>query len=154
MLNHALATRTDFTARPRQTRSLRLVPPPSARPKVLLVCDLAFNTAKWREALPEAEVVSVTDAEGLNGFDDQRFALAVLDVAPAKLVDALKTIRTNAEQNDLPILVEAESVTDDLSFAGVLPQYRAMACGQTELIQLARRRLVGATPLARKEMML
>jgi hypothetical protein len=154
MLNHALAVRPNYHARLRQTRVLRLVPSPSARPQVLLVCDSALNTAEWRAALCEAEVVSVAEPEDVTRFSSHRFALAVLDVAAANLIDALKTVRTNAEQSDLPILVEAESVTDDLSFAGVLPQYRAMACGQSDLIQLARRRLTGATPPPRKEVML
>lgn len=152
MHNHALAARNHDTVRLRPTRSLRLVPPPAVRPQVLLVCDSALNAAAWCAALCEAEVVSVTHTEDLNRFDNQRFVLAVLDVAPARLVGALKALR--AEHSDLPILVEANAVTNDLSFAGVLPQYRAMACGQNELIQLARRRLVGATPPPRKEVML
>ncbi len=154
MLNHALATRDHYTARPRQTRSLRLVPALPKRPQVLLVCDSTPNTAKWRAALSEAAVVSVAELDDLNWFDDQCFALAVLDVAPAKLVNSLKTLRTLFGSSDLLILVEANAVTNDPSFVGILPHYRAMACGQTELIQLARRRLAGATPPPRKEMML
>lgn len=153
MLNHALVARPDYTACPRQTHALRLVTRPT-RPQVLLICDSAIRAAEWRAEWREANVVSIADLEDLTRFAGQRFVLAVLDVAPAKLVDALETIRMSAEQSDLPILVGANAVMGDLSFAGVLPQYRAMACGQSELIQLVRRRLTGATPPQRKKVML
>jgi hypothetical protein len=155
MLNHKLAIRTHHSIRLRQTRALRLVPVSPARPQILLACDSIASVTAWESALREAEVVSVASTEELAQLPvNQRFDLAVVDVAPNKLLDTLKAIRTSAEQNGLLILVEANAVTNDLSFAGVLPQYRAMVCGHSELIQLARRRLTGVTPPSRKETML
>lgn len=125
----------------RTTRQLHLVPPP--KPRVLLVCDSAAGTAKLSSALKlgAVEIVSVSHGEELSRLAGQEYTLAVIDVAPAKLVEVLKTIRASERQAGLPLFVEASRIISEASFAGVLPQYRAMPCGYAELVTLVRQRL-------------
>lgn len=128
----------------RTTHQLRLVPPPP--PRVLLVCDSAARTAKLTSALTlgTVEIVSVSYNEELRGVTGQTYTLAVIDVAPAKLLEVLKTMWASPGISGLPVFVEASEISAEASLAGVLPQYRAMPCSYTELVTLVRRRLAPA----------
>src|SRR6185503_10029907 len=74
---------------PRTTRQLQLVTP--RRPRLLLVCDSATGVARLRAALNlgTVEIVSVSHSEELSRVCGQEYTLAVIDVAPARLVDML-----------------------------------------------------------------
>jgi CheY-like chemotaxis protein len=123
---------------PRATRQSQ---PATAR--LLLVCDSAAGAARLRSALGvgAVEIVSARDCAELRRVCEQEYALAVIDVAPAKLLDLLRTIRANESLSRLPVFVEASAIIAEASFAGVLPQYRAMPCGYDDLVALVRQRL-------------
>src|SRR5262245_5474393 len=147
MLKQARAEQTGELAplsTPRTTRQLHLVQP--HRPRLLLVCDSALETAKLQSALKlgAVEIVSVSQIEELSRLAGQECTLAVIDVAPAKLVEVLKTIRASESLAGLPVFVEASKIISATDLAGVLPQYRAMPCGYADLVTLVRQRLAPA----------
>ncbi|NOT64371.1 MAG: hypothetical protein HOP19_29485 [Acidobacteria bacterium] len=152
MLNTARTSRHHSFAKPRRvTRSLRLVTSHSvAQPKALLVCDNIQQAEQWRTALALAESEVAYSTEALS----ESLSLAIIDVTAEKLVETLKALRASDAPDDFYIFVAADQIVNAPQLAGVLPHYRALACGHGELIQLARRRLTGATPPPRKEMML
>jgi hypothetical protein len=148
MLNQVRAKRTGEIAplyTPRTTGQLHLVQP--HRPRLLLVCDSAAETAKLQAALKlgAVEIVSVSHVEELSRLAGQEYTLAVIDVAPAKLVEILKTIRASRSLAGLPVFVEAGKIISATDLAGVLPLYRAMACGYADLVTLVRQRLAPTT---------
>ena len=153
MLNRARAKQRAETApllTPRTTRQLHLVPPYKSR--VLLICDSSAGTAKLKSALNlgAVEIVSVSHAEELIRVGEQDYVLAIIDVAPAKLLEVLKLLRASDRLAALPVLVEASGIIAEARFAGVLPQYRAMPCSYSELVALARQRLAPAKPPIRE----
>ncbi len=144
MLNQARTERTGEIAplfTPRTTRQLHLVQP--RRLRLLLVCDSAVEMAKLQSALKlgAVEIVGVSHVEELSRLAGQEYTLAVIDVAPAKLVEILKAIRTSESLAGLPVFVEASKIIGETNLAGVLPLYRAMSCGYADLVALVRQRL-------------
>jgi hypothetical protein len=131
---------------------IRVTPPPLV--KVILVCDSINQAEPWRTALAleDGEILCVTDATTLTACESA--LLAVVDVTADKLVETLKALRLNDNPGGLHIFVIADRVVNEPQLAGVLPQFRAMACGQSELIQLARRRLYGIIAPIRRKIML
>jgi hypothetical protein len=51
----------------------------------------------------------------------------------------LRQIRTSASHKAIPVLVEVSRLTNDLTLAGLLPEYRAMPCSHTEMLTLLQR---------------
>jgi DNA-binding NtrC family response regulator len=111
--------------------------------KLLLVCDSAERLSALRAALSAGEL-EVTSAASL---DELRRAclgchqLAVIDVAPGRVVEVLKTLRASEDQAALPVLVEATRLAAATWLAGVFSRYRAMPCSDREMVTLARRLL-------------
>lgn len=144
MLNQAYTERIAEPAplfSPRTTRQVHFAAP--HKPRLLLVCDSAAGAARLQSALNLGliEIVSVSQSEELSRLVKQEYTLAVIDVAPATLVDVLTTIRANEKLATLPVFVEASQIISETSFAGVLPKYRAMPCGYADLVTLVRQRL-------------
>ncbi len=138
-----------------ETRRLRLVTSELvSEPQAILIGDSMSQLEKWRAALwlNETEALCLTETRGISF--PASVTLALVDVAAERLVESLTALRLNAVPHDLHILVAADRLVDEPQLAGVLPQFRAMACGQAELIQLARRRLTGVRPSPRKDLML
>jgi hypothetical protein len=121
---------------------------------MILVCDSINQAEPWRAALAleDGEILCVTDPANLTVCESA--LLAVVDTSADKLVETLKALRLNDNPGGLHIFVIADRVVNEPQLAGVLPQYRAMACGQSELIQLARRRLNGTIAPTRREIVL
>lgn len=73
--------------------------------------------------------------------------LAVIDVSPTKLKELLMSFRQPGKARELPLLVAAYSVSATPELLGVLPQFRAMACGPAEMRSLIRHYLNGSQRL-------
>ena len=114
---------------------------PAGKPRLLIVSD---STERMRSlsaslAMVEVEITVATTLEELNCACRGSHDLAVVDVGPERLPEALKVLRNCAGCANVPLLVEADRLLDGPRLAGVLPTYRAMPCSHTDLITLARR---------------
>jgi hypothetical protein len=65
--------------------------------------------------------------------------MVALDVSPTQIAPMLKQIRTSAWHMTVPVLVEAERLNNELTPAGLLPEYRAMPCSRVEMLTLMQR---------------
>jgi hypothetical protein len=71
--------------------------------------------------------------------------MAVVDLGPERIVEALGVIRGSKAHAAVPLLVEAGRISTDFGLAGVLPSYRAMPCCQNEMAALARHHFTETT---------
>lgn len=106
--------------------------------RLLVISDDPQRLAYWRNALPgkQWEVTGMAAAPWLSHFRRSNYDLVVVDVAAPQLTEVLDTIR--AADMQIPLLVEASRLPNDLSYAGVLPRYRAMPCPQADLLRLVK----------------
>lgn len=104
--------------------------------RLLIVSDEKQRAGAWRKALfgQSCEVTEQAHTLNLSQSSQRAFDLVVVDVAAAQLTQVLATIR--ATERQIPILVDASRLPSDLSCAGVLPQFRAMACARPDLLRL------------------
>ena len=116
---------------------------PGRRPRLLIVSDSTERLAGLRTSLAagEVEVTCAISSEDLHRACRDEHHLVVIDVGPSHLVEVLKALRSSAGHIDTPVLVEASRLAVEPGLAGVLPEYRAMPCGQADLVTLARRRM-------------
>lgn len=118
----------------------------SSKLRVLIVSDDAEQLRKIRAALArdEIEITCASSLEdmcrGCCGWQD----LVIVDVAPKRAGELLRTLRACEGCTKISILVEASRISADPSQAGLLPACRAMPCSYGDLITLARRRLFPA----------
>lgn len=118
--------------------------PASPKPRVLLVSDSPERAGSLLSRLQADErrvTVAATAAE-LRRACRRGHALAIVDVGPEHLVETLQILRACPGCAGIPVLVENSRLAPAPDFAGVLPQFRAMACGSDDLLKLARRRLL------------
>jgi DNA-binding NtrC family response regulator len=114
---------------------------PNSKPRLLLVSD-SYDRLKSLEAgfnHNEFEITAVCSLEELVTACDNRHDMVALDVSPEQIAPMLKQIRTSASHRTAPVLVEATRLTNDLSLAGLLPEYRAMPCSRMEMLTLVQR---------------
>lgn len=113
------------------------------RPGLMLVTD---SDEKFRElrALLEVDEVEVISPD-LLAESELQCDLVVVAVGPDKLEQALKSVRSKNACRMTPLLVAADGKLNTTALAGVLPFYRAMACGPAELRTLVRQRFRPAT---------
>jgi CheY-like chemotaxis protein len=106
--------------------------------RLLIVSDDAERLASWRAILPERqwEITGIAAPSWLGYFRHRVFDLAIVDIAAPELAAVLQAIRVTHAQ--IPVLVEASRLPDDLTYAGLLPQYRAMSCAHVELVRLVK----------------
>jgi hypothetical protein len=118
-----------------------------AKPRLLIVSDSPDRLAGLRASLNtgEIEIITAQTLEEISRACRGGLDLVVVDVGAADIVEVLRTIRAQTECAGIAILVEASGLSVEPGLAGVLPKYRAMPCSSTELILLARRRLVPVT---------
>lgn len=104
--------------------------------RLLIVSDENQRARAWRKALlgQPCEVTEQAHTLNVNQFLQRNFDLVVVDVAATQLTRVLATIRTS--ERPIPVLVDASRLPSDLSCAGVLPQFRAMACARADLLRL------------------
>lgn len=84
----------------------------------------------------EVEVTRIVSLEEAACACRHSYDLVIVDVEPQHVASVLKTVRENAELADRPVLVERCRLDAAPELAGVLPQYRAMPCGFTDLLKL------------------
>jgi CheY-like chemotaxis protein len=119
------------------------LPVKSPKPRVLLVSDSPERAGSILSRLHvegDSVTVAATAAE-LRRACRRGHALAIVDVGPERLIQALRILRGCPGCAGIPVLVENSRLAAAPDFAGVLPQFRAMACGSDDLLKLARRRL-------------
>jgi DNA-binding response OmpR family regulator len=114
--------------------------------RLLLISDAPerMRTLASAFTLVEVEMTKVATTEELTRSCNRNHDLAIVDVAPRRLTEILKTLRESERHARIPVLVDRSRLTDDGSLASVLPQYRAMPCSAAEIMKLARRRLASA----------
>jgi hypothetical protein len=124
------------------------------KPRVLLIGDDAERMLRLRCSLGYelAEYVTVNTLselpQALSRGGALNYAFAVVDFDSAQVAPALTTLRASQLTHAIPILVDADRLGESLQLAGVLPQYRAMACGRHELLTLALQKLRKPQPIA------
>ena len=112
------------------------------RTRLLVISDCSERVSRLRAALDSSEV-EITDGSAHNRLNRLRrcnFDLAIIDVGLEQIVKILKTLRSKAEYARIHVLVEYSRISTEPAFAGLLPQYRAMACGYPDLIALVKGR--------------
>ena len=114
---------------------------PISRPRLLLVSDNDDRLKTLEAGLNhnEFDITSVSSLEELIVACHNCHDMVALDVGPAQIAPMLKQIRTSASHTSVPVLVEATRLTNDLTLAGLLPEYRAMPCSYTEMLMLVQR---------------
>ncbi len=110
----------------------------SGAPRLLIVSDSADRLRAMRSAL-SAEAFQVSEASTVAEVRSAcrgGLELAVVDAGAADVIAVLRALRTSAGCEQIPILVDINDLPDELRMPGVLPRYRAMPCGQTDLLKL------------------
>lgn len=87
------------------------------------------------------EITNATTMEEVRHACSTGHDLAVVDVAPGKVIDVLETLRGSDGHSHISVLVDTSRLLEDPSLAGVLPMFRAMPCNSEELVRLARSRV-------------
>jgi DNA-binding NtrC family response regulator len=121
--------------------ALQSVSFPTSKPRLLLVSD-SYDRLKSLEAginQNDFEITMVCSLEELTTACGDRHDLVALDVSSEQIAPMLKQIRTSATHMTVPVLVEATRLTNDISIAGLLPEYRAMPCSRMEMMALVQR---------------
>jgi CheY-like chemotaxis protein len=115
------------------------------KPRVLVIGDTAERIPHLQSVFNpnEAEIASVVYPEEWGYVAAGKYDMALIDVGPELLESVLQTVRANIAE--IPLLVENSRVAVASNIAGVLPKYRAMPCGRSEMMRLARRRLATIT---------
>jgi len=121
--------------------ALQSVPFPISKPRLLLVSDSNDRLNSLKAALNhnDFDITAVCSLEELVVACHDCHDVVALDVSPAQIAPMLKHIRTSAWHTTVPVLVEATRLTNDLTLAGLLPEYRAMPCSYAEMLLLMQR---------------
>lgn len=115
----------------------------SQLPRLLIVTDSQTQADHLTIAIgiSQIDLMVATTPEELQRASGEEYDIILVDVEAAELRGILATLRANPALAEVPILVEISRMTPEPGLAGVMPQYRAMPCGPTELVSLARRRM-------------
>lgn len=114
---------------------------PNSKPRLLLVSD-SYDRLKLLETglnHDEFDITTVCSLEELVTACDDCHDMVALDVSPEQLAPTLKQIRTSASHTAALVLVEATRLANARFLAGLLPEYRAMACSHKEILALVQR---------------
>jgi hypothetical protein len=66
----------------------------------------------------------------------------------------LRALRSSDGHAEIPVLVGNSKVAGVANIAGIMPKYRAMPCGHSEMIRLTHRRLITITSHGREKRLL
>lgn len=115
----------------------------SGKHHLLIISDSAESLARLKDVLmaDDTEIACATAPEDMCRGCCGRQDLVVIDVGPERLGEILKTLRSCTGCANVPVLVEKSRISAAPDLAGLLPAYRAMPCGYSDLLVLARRRL-------------
>ncbi|MFN0084039.1 MAG: response regulator [Blastocatellia bacterium] len=110
--------------------------------KILVVTDSEepLKSLYSMMSAPEFEIECVRTQEEFDDVCGKPHDLAIVDLASAQLRVTLPKLRHTSTHDRIPVLVSSTRIDGDPDLAGLLPQYRAMACSPTELQLLMRRR--------------
>lgn len=139
-LEYALQARLENQGKRQSTKTI-------SPPRLLIVTDSEKRRRQLLNTFSSsaAEITSVNSVEEFNRACRERHDLAVVDLEPDKLKEALKKLRDSVAHADIPLLVDVGRISSDRAWAGVLPQFRAMPCNPHEMVALARRRMMTMT---------
>ena len=114
---------------------------PTAKPRVLLVSDNLDRLRLLATGLRqnEFEITTVSSLEELIAACRSSHDLVALDVSPTEIAPMLKQIRASVWHKTIPVLVDATRLNNELTLAGLLPEYRAMPCNRLEMLTLIQR---------------
>jgi hypothetical protein len=120
-------------------------PAPSGKYQVLIVTDCSERLRSWQGAIhtEEIEITGATSFEELSRACRRAHDLAVIDVGAGSLPEVLRVLRSTDRHSRIALLVEASRVHTEPGLAGLLPLYRAMPCGRSDLLKLARYLMAG-----------
>lgn len=129
-------------------------PAPVSRRRLLIVTDCPDRLTGLK-ALLHADGVEITSAaspEELSRACHRAHDLAVVDVSPAGLPEALKALRGSQGHGAISVLVEASRIVAEPGLSGLLPKYRAMPCSRFELVELVRYLITSTVRLRERRM--
>jgi CheY-like chemotaxis protein len=114
--------------------------------RVLIISDSATRLAELRSLLGKGgvEIKGVMGSAEAVGREQSPYDYVILDLSAPRLAAALRSLREHPSLKNASILVEAGRVLGGDLPAGLLPAYRAMACGRAELQRLICRPKPGA----------
>lgn len=133
-----------FSETPYQTRG-KLSMTPGVAPRKMKQCLLiVFGAPERLHALCDLLQSTDTDISCCGSIADvgllaaRKYDLVIVDVGPGEVVKVLRLVRNHEIEASLPVLVESGRLRSEPELAGVLSLFRAMPCGFTELLKLAR----------------
>lgn len=114
---------------------------PTSKPRILLVSDnldrLRLLATGFNQN--EFDITTVCSLEELIDACHNSHDMVALDVSPTEIAPMLKQIRTSVWHKTIPVLVDASRLNNELTLAGLLPEYRAMPCSRLEMRTLMQR---------------
>src|SRR5690349_9762932 len=111
------------------------------RPQCLLiVCGAPECLRRLLAALNniDVEITSVVSPEEIARACCRKYDLVIVCADPRQMEGILRSVRESAQLADSPVLVERSRLDALPGLTGVLPRYRAMPCGYSDLLKLAR----------------
>lgn len=128
---------------------LSAMPPDKLRVLIFADTEERLKAARATFDPAEAEITEARTSDELLQACLEPHELAVVDLEPAALEAALRTVRASELHEKVPLLVSAARLFGEKGLAGLLPKYRAMPCSPSEMAALIHRRallLSGVNP--------
>ena len=114
---------------------------PTSKPRLLLVSDCNDRLKLLAAGINQNEfdITTVCSLEELIAACHDSHDVVALDVSPTQIAPMLQQIRASAWHMSIPVLVEATRLNNELTPAGLLPEFRAMPCSRLEMLTLMQR---------------
>jgi hypothetical protein len=130
----------------------------SAKVRLLIITDCSDRLRSLKASIQtdgvEVEITSAGSSEELGGACHSEYDLVMIDVGATRLPEVLRALRSSERYSRVSLLVEASRVLNEPGLVGVLPRYRAMPCGGSDLLKLARHLVTGEVHPRTKRMLL
>jgi hypothetical protein len=85
----------------------------------------------------DVEITSILAPEETARACCREYDLVIVCADPRQIEGILRSVRESAQLADSPVLVERSRLDALPGLTGVLPRYRAMPCGFSDLLKLA-----------------
>ncbi|HMV82507.1 MAG TPA: hypothetical protein PLD20_29430 [Blastocatellia bacterium] len=110
-------------------------PVPAPKTRLLLITDSAERLLEIKSGISagDFEITDVSCFSELRAASRKHYDLAVVDVGSGQIRPILSALRNNPRYASIPLLVDSTRLQENLSLAGVLPTFRAMACNRAEM---------------------
>jgi len=135
-------------APPKQPNSpgTNIAPPVSGRPAnqrpqcLLVVCGAPECLRRLLAALHDidVEITTIIAPEETARACCRKYDLVIVCADPRQIEEILRSVREIDQLANSPVLVERSRLDALPGLTGVLPRYRAMPCGYSDLLKLAR----------------